>query len=92
MLAMTTIVVLGKGKAMSDAVKYCTDCKYEYKSEEEHPCCICSNSYINKWAPKSKGKEFREEDLIEAFRNEFLERRAIGLIEIEKLIERLFEE
>ena len=46
---------------------------------------------MNLWEPEPKAKEFTADDLIGVFRDAFVERRAIGILDIENKVKELFE-
>ena len=76
---------------MTNRENSCIDCKHTDRMPEEEPCRFCKNSYTNKWEPKPKAKEFTADELIRIFRDAFVERRAIGILDIENKVKELFE-
>lgn len=80
-----------KENKMTNRENCCIDCKHIDKMTEEEPCKRCRNNYLNLWEPMPKVREFTEDELIGAFRDAFVERRAIGILDIENKVKELFE-
>ena len=80
-----------KENKMTNRENCCIDCKHIDKMTEEEPCKRCRNNYTNLWEPVPKVREFTEDELIGAFRDAFVERRAIGILDIENKVKELFE-
>lgn len=68
----------------------CVRCKHYKTSAEEVPCSYCSNNYQSQYEEAPQTKEFTQDQLNKVFRDKFMERRAIGILEIEELIGELF--
>lgn len=79
-----------KENKMTNRENCCIDCKHIDKMTEEEPCKRCRNNYLNLWEPMPKVREFTEDELIGAFRDAFVERRAIGILDIENKVKELF--
>lgn len=69
----------------------CLKCKHYKTSAEEVPCSYCCNNYQSQYEDAPQAKEFTEEELIKVFKDRFMERRAIGILDIERVIKELFE-
>jgi len=69
----------------------CLSCKHHKIGGDEVPCSYCSNNYQSQYEEAPPPKVFTEEELIKIFKDKFVERRAIGLMDIEELIKELYE-
>ena len=70
--------------------KACLDCIHVDAIPGEHPCVLCRNRYPSLFEPKPQKREFTADELIRIFKDNFTERRAIGILEIEDLIRSLY--
>ena len=88
---MSVITGMNVERVLAQEPDGCCGCRYELEPADNEPCKICRNNYLNKWEPKPKAKEFTADELIRIFRDAFVERRAIGILDIENKVKELFE-
>lgn len=86
---------------MTKDITYCTNCIRRITCTRRVGMTKTEKGIISEWSealeycsqgkPMPIQKMFEQNELIKAFRDKFLERRAIGLLEIEELIKELYE-
>ena len=68
----------------------CMDCVHVDLASDDYPCSECSYNYTDKYQKREEAKDLTRSQIREAFMKKFSDRRAVGIEEIEQMIDDLF--